>query len=92
MRCVLCGRYFVLVDGSSGIQVYTYEGKAVSAPKWQGMRPELLSRSTVSLANDAVAVVDRAQPKGTFSTRVTVPPHHWIHVYVCVCSGCCLMR
>eukprot|EP00698_Gefionella_okellyi_P003713 TRINITY_DN13461_c0_g1_i1.p1 TRINITY_DN13461_c0_g1~~TRINITY_DN13461_c0_g1_i1.p1 ORF type:complete len:760 (-),score=156.24 TRINITY_DN13461_c0_g1_i1:43-2322(-) len=56
-------RYFAIVDSSTGIQVYGYDGKLVSNPKAPSIKPELLARQTVALANDCVAVVDRTNAK-----------------------------
>eukprot|EP00753_Platysulcus_tardus_P016304 PLAT5593.1.p1 GENE.PLAT5593.1~~PLAT5593.1.p1 ORF type:complete len:772 (-),score=389.49 PLAT5593.1:1637-3952(-) len=56
-------RHFALLNTAQGIQVYSYEGRAVSNPSFPGMRPEFLSRESVSLAPDAVAVLDHMNPK-----------------------------
>lgn len=40
------------------LQVYTYEGRAIAAPKFQGMRPDALNSSTVSMGSDCIAVID----------------------------------
>ncbi|XP_050045918.2 intraflagellar transport protein 80 homolog isoform X1 [Dermacentor andersoni] len=55
-------RYFVLVE-SGGVYVYTYDGKFVCAPKWVGMRPDMLNHFTVALSNALLAVRDKADEK-----------------------------
>ena len=60
---VLGGKYFALVDISNGIQVYNYEGKLMSNPKFSGLRVEFLSTGLVSLSGELVAVVDTANSK-----------------------------
>ncbi|XP_058274268.1 intraflagellar transport protein 80 homolog [Hemibagrus wyckioides] len=55
-------RHFLLVDGG-GIYVYSYEGRLVSAPKFQGMRTDILNAQTVSLSNDTIAVRDKTDEK-----------------------------
>ncbi|MCJ8744856.1 hypothetical protein PDJAM_G00123440 [Pangasius djambal] len=55
-------RHFLLVDGG-GIYVYSYEGRLVSAPKFPGMRTDILNAQTVSLSNDTIAVRDKTDEK-----------------------------
>ena len=43
--------------------VLSYEGLQVSNPRFTGLRPEFLNRHTVALANDCVAILDRADNK-----------------------------
>jgi intraflagellar transport protein 80 len=49
-----------LVDGG-GLYLFTYDGRLVSSPKWQGMRAELLNINTISISNDTIAVRDHDQ-------------------------------
>jgi intraflagellar transport protein 80 len=56
-------RYFLLVDTFLGLQVYSYEGRLICNPKYPGMRPELLSISTVSISSDVIAVKDFTDEK-----------------------------
>lgn len=52
-------KYFlVAAPGDAGITVYGYDGKKISQPKFQGLRAEYLSKKTISLSPDVVAVVD----------------------------------
>ena len=48
-------RQFLVVE-STAIYVYSYEGRLLCSPKWPGMRPDALSRQTVSVSSDCVAV------------------------------------
>ena len=49
---------------TSGVYVYTYDGRMVCAPKYAGLRADILNEQTVSLSNDAVAIRDKADEKG----------------------------
>lgn len=44
-------------------QVWTYEGRQVSSPRFQNLRADYLSRRAISLSEDAVAILDRSAPK-----------------------------
>uniref|UniRef100_A0A8D1TZG2 Intraflagellar transport protein 80 homolog n=1 Tax=Sus scrofa TaxID=9823 RepID=A0A8D1TZG2_PIG len=57
-------RHFLLVDGG-GIYLYSYEGRFLSAPKFPGMRTDILNAQTVSLSNDTIAIKDKADEKRT---------------------------
>ena len=60
---VLGNRFFSLVDISNGLQIYNYEGKTMSNPKFSGLRVEFLSVGLISLSSEMVAVVDTSNPK-----------------------------
>ncbi|OQR84934.1 intraflagellar Transport protein 80 [Achlya hypogyna] len=53
--------HFITVDNFNGIQVYSYEGRAVS--KLPNMRVEFLNRMTVSLSTDTIAILDHTDRK-----------------------------
>ncbi|XP_064639074.1 intraflagellar transport protein 80 homolog isoform X2 [Lineus longissimus] len=55
-------KHFLLVD-SVGVQVYSYEGRLICSPRYQGMRTDILNYQTVSLSNDTVAILDKADEK-----------------------------
>ncbi|XP_066266233.1 intraflagellar transport protein 80 homolog [Branchiostoma lanceolatum] len=55
-------KHFALVD-SSGIQVYSYEGRMQAAPKVPGLRPDVLNVQTLAISNDAVAIRDKKDEK-----------------------------
>lgn len=50
----------MLLDNSTGIQLFTYEGRQISNPKFTGLRTELLNAQMVALSNDTVAVLDQS--------------------------------
>ncbi|XP_076837223.1 intraflagellar transport protein 80 homolog isoform X1 [Brachyhypopomus gauderio] len=58
-------RHFLLADGG-GIYVYSYDGRLVSAPKFPGMRTNVLSVQSVSLSNDTIAIRDKSDEKVVF--------------------------
>lgn len=59
----LCRRHFLTLDQISGMQVISYEGRVLSTPKFQGLRPEYLTRDMVSLSPDTLVVVDSVDAK-----------------------------
>jgi len=56
-------KYFAIIDASQNFNVYNYEGKIVSSPKYQGLRIEFLSARHISLAADVLALIDPMNPK-----------------------------
>ncbi|XP_078612463.1 intraflagellar transport protein 80 homolog isoform X1 [Branchiostoma floridae x Branchiostoma japonicum] len=76
-------KHFALVD-SSGIQVYSYEGRMQASPKVPGLRPDVLNVQTLSISNDAVAIRDKKDEKGSAGSwyeeleglGLTDPPPH----------------
>lgn len=63
-------RYFMTLDPVAGIQVISYEGRIVSSPKFQGLRPEYLTREMVALSPDTVVIVDSVDAKNVFTIDV----------------------
>lgn len=59
----LCKAHFLTLDLISGLQVINYDGRVVSAPKFQGLRPEYLTKEMVALSPDTLAVVDTSDIK-----------------------------
>lgn len=59
----LAPRHFAMVDKLTGVQVYSYEGRALSHLKFVGLRPEFVSDKTLAISNDAAAFIDRSSPK-----------------------------
>ncbi|GLE08616.1 hypothetical protein PINS_up019920 [Pythium insidiosum] len=55
--------HFITVDNFNGIQVYSYEGKLLCAPKLPGMHVEFLNRMTISLSNDTLSLLDHTDRK-----------------------------
>ena len=62
-------RHFLLVD-TAGVYVYTYDGRLACAPKYPGMRADILNAQTVSLSNDTVAIRDKADEKGNIKVSL----------------------
>eukprot|EP00357_Protocruzia_adherens_P036295 CAMPEP_0115012696 /NCGR_PEP_ID=MMETSP0216-20121206/24908_1 /TAXON_ID=223996 /ORGANISM="Protocruzia adherens, Strain Boccale" /LENGTH=748 /DNA_ID=CAMNT_0002381837 /DNA_START=628 /DNA_END=2874 /DNA_ORIENTATION=+ len=56
-------KYFALVNGISGIQVYNYEGRNLCNPKQSGLRVEFLNQRTLTLSHDILAFVDTSNAK-----------------------------
>ncbi|PSN36206.1 hypothetical protein C0J52_07301 [Blattella germanica] len=73
-------RHFLLVEKSS-MNLYSYEGRLLCSPRWQGMQPETLNAACVSLSPDTIVVRDQADDKllhifelGTARSLVEAPP------------------
>lgn len=60
-----CRRYFLLIDCFMGLQLFTYEGRHLSNPKFQGLRTESFNQRNVSLSNNVFAVIEHNDKKGT---------------------------
>ena len=56
---------FVTMDNFSGIQIYNYEGRLTSNPKFSGLRTEFLNSYSVSLSDDIIAIIDKGEAKST---------------------------
>ena len=54
---------FAIADTVMGMQIYSYEGRVLSQPKFQGLRPESLSADCVSLSSDVIAILDQTDMK-----------------------------
>ncbi len=61
-------RYFALIDSIRGLQLYTYEGRAVCNPRLPTARAGRLRAGVVSLSDDVVAVGDRNNTRCTAAT------------------------
>ncbi|XP_045128913.1 intraflagellar transport protein 80 homolog [Portunus trituberculatus] len=55
-------RHFLVVDGAN-VYVYSYDGRVLCAPRWPGMRTDVLNSRTVSLSNDTLAIRDKSDEK-----------------------------
>ena len=58
-----CARHFLMVDTLNGLQVINYDGRVVSQPKFQAMRPDALSTLNVGYSPDLLAVISHADAK-----------------------------
>ncbi|KAJ3371974.1 Intraflagellar transport protein 80 [Kappamyces sp. JEL0680] len=61
-----CAEYFALADTVLGIQVYSYDGKLISQPKYPGMRGEFVTPQSISLSGDVLAVKDKNDEKSVY--------------------------
>ena len=55
-------KYFLMVDNNA-LTIYSYEGRVISQPKFQAMRPEVFNSQTVSLSPDCTVLIDHSDPK-----------------------------
>ena len=55
-------RHFLVVD-SSAVYVYSYDGRLVCSPKFQGMRTDVLNYQTIAISNDTIAMRDKTDEK-----------------------------
>jgi intraflagellar transport protein 80 len=60
---VLSKKSFAIADTVNGVQVYNYEGRLLSSPRFQGLRPEFLSADYLSLSPDVIAILDQTDLK-----------------------------
>jgi intraflagellar transport protein 80 len=65
-----CPDCLVLVDNFVGIQIYSYDGRLISQPKYAGMRGEFVTPQTISLSSDTLAVKDHNDEKNIFLFEV----------------------
>lgn len=54
----MCKKYFLTLDPAAGVQIMNYDGRVVCTPKFQGLRPEYVTREMVALSPDTVVMVD----------------------------------
>lgn len=59
----LCRKHFLTLDLVSGVQVISYEGRVAANLRFQGLRPEYLSKDMISLAPDMACIVDTVDKK-----------------------------
>lgn len=52
-----------MIDASQNFNVYNYDGKLISSPKYQGLRIEFLNKRHISLSSDVLALIDPMSPK-----------------------------
>lgn len=55
-------KFLLLVDSTKGIQVFNYDGRPVSNPRLPNLQPQFLRQGNISLSNDTIALIDRANP------------------------------
>jgi len=53
-----CPEYFCIVDTGAGVRLFSYQGKLISSIKFPAIRPELLTKNSLSISADVVAIKD----------------------------------
>ncbi|KAI8818239.1 WD40-repeat-containing domain protein [Fimicolochytrium jonesii] len=61
-----CLQSFALIDTVTGIQIFSYEGRLISQPKYPGLRAECVTPQTLSISTDVLAIRDKADEKTVF--------------------------
>ncbi|KAJ1520245.1 hypothetical protein ONE63_004452 [Megalurothrips usitatus] len=59
---LLCPKFFLLVERAS-VNLYSYEGRLVSSPRWAAMQPETMNDKSISLSDDTIAARDQNDAK-----------------------------
>lgn len=65
----------ILVERSS-MNVYSYEGRLVSSPRWASLNTASLNPSHISLGPDSIAVRDQADEKCNFVSEISIADRH----------------
>jgi len=65
LLCHYPRRHFLLVDNINGPQVFSYEGKLVSAPRLRSLPARFLKQGNIALSNEVMVVIDRVKPTRT---------------------------
>lgn len=60
---ILSSEIFAIVSATHGIMIYSFDGRLLSTPRYEGMRTNRLSRSNVSISSGVVAMIDEVNPK-----------------------------
>lgn len=56
-------KFICIIDTVHGIQLYSYEGRLVSSPKIQNMKPDLFTEDLMAMCDDTIAVRDQRDSK-----------------------------
>jgi intraflagellar transport protein 80 len=56
-------QHFTMVDTINGLQVLNFDGRVLSTPRFQGMRSDSLSATTVACSSDALGIIDSSDGK-----------------------------
>lgn len=56
-------KYMVLIDAANNLNVYNYEGRHISSPKFQGLRVEFLNKNSISVSSDVIGLIDTSNTK-----------------------------
>jgi intraflagellar transport protein 80 len=52
-----------MIDASLNFNIYSYDGKLISSPKFQGLRVEFLNKRHISISSDVLAIIDPINSK-----------------------------
>jgi intraflagellar transport protein 80 len=63
MMIVQGHKYFAMIDASLNFNIYSYDGKLISSPKYQGLRVEFLNKRHISISSDVLAIIDPTNSK-----------------------------
>lgn len=58
-----CPKYFALIDDNNGLNIYGYEGKQIQSPQLQGIRVSSLTKKSICISNDILAILPPYSPK-----------------------------
>ncbi|KAI9103258.1 WD40-repeat-containing domain protein [Phlyctochytrium arcticum] len=61
-----CPECFVLVDTIAGVQIFSYDGRLMSSPKYPGLKAECVTPQTLSISSDILVLKDKADEKAIF--------------------------
>jgi intraflagellar transport protein 80 len=56
-------KYFALIDAAQNFNVYNYEGRLMSTPKYSGLRVDFLTKRSISISADVIAIIDTSNTK-----------------------------
>lgn len=70
---VQADRHFAVVSQRGGVQLYSYDGRPRSSPKYPGLRTDLLDRHSLSVSGDSVAILDRNDNKSARRAPAALP-------------------
>lgn len=63
IKSKFCSRFFLLVERAS-VNLYSYEGRLISSPRWAAMQPETMNEKSICLSDDTIAARDQNDTKG----------------------------
>lgn len=81
---VQADRHFAAVSQRGGVQLYSYDGRPRSSPKYPGLRTDLLDRHSLSVSGDSIAILDRNDNKSAFAAT---SPHSPVSLWSEVASA-----
>jgi len=61
---LLADKCFLIVDTVQGLSIYSYEGRVISSPKFNGMRTDVANHNTITLSSDTLVMIDSKDARG----------------------------